>query len=123
MTDYQVPELTKTSKTAANEAILVASGDLRPSANETCWPAQEDMEKRIIAAFAKEGITVKRGHPYDKALKHGFIWNQRMGMDIFQKIDPNAKLIVAEAVWQYSHHVLAGLRDHKGPILTIANWS
>ena len=32
-------------------------------------------------------------------------------------------LIVAEAEWQYSHHVLAGLRDHRGPILTVANWS
>jgi len=26
-------------------------------------------------------------------------------------------------VWQYSHHVLAGLRSHQGPILTVANWS
>jgi len=32
-------------------------------------------------------------------------------------------LRVAEAVWQYSHHVLAGLRDHRAPILTVANWS
>ncbi|HRV96897.1 MAG TPA: fucose isomerase, partial [Anaerolineae bacterium] len=39
------------------------------------------------------------------------------------KIDPKQPLIVAEAVWQYSHHVLAGLRDHRGPILTVANWS
>ena len=31
--------------------------------------------------------------------------------------------IVAEAVWQYSHHVLAGLTTHRGPILTVANWS
>ncbi|MEM6529855.1 MAG: fucose isomerase, partial [Chloroflexota bacterium] len=28
-----------------------------------------------------------------------------------------------EAVWQYSHHVLAGLRTHRGAILTVANWS
>ena len=33
------------------------------------------------------------------------------------------ELIVAEAVWQYSHHVLAGLITHRGPILTLANWS
>jgi hypothetical protein len=46
-----------------------------------------------------------------------------MGMDVFQTIAPDAPLIVAEAVWQYSHHVLAGLRDHRGPILTVANWS
>src|SRR5262249_37526901 len=25
--------------------------------------------------------------------------------------------------WQYSHHVLPGLTTHKGPILTVANWS
>jgi hypothetical protein len=31
--------------------------------------------------------------------------------------------MVVEAVWQYSHHVLAGLYTHAGPILTVANWS
>ncbi|MCZ7571292.1 MAG: hypothetical protein M5U01_22330 [Ardenticatenaceae bacterium] len=81
------------------------------------------MEKRLVAAFAKEGITVKRGHPFDPEVGHGFIWNQRMGMDVFTTIHPEARLIVAEAVWQYSHHVLAGLRSHRGPILTVANWS
>ena len=35
----------------------------------------------------------------------------------------DAPLVVAEAVWQYSHHVLPGLRRHRGPILTVANWS
>ena len=30
---------------------------------------------------------------------------------------------MAESVWQYSHHVLAGLTTHRGPILTVANWS
>ncbi len=30
---------------------------------------------------------------------------------------------MAEAVWQYSHHVLGGLLTHRGPILTVANWS
>ena len=44
-------------------------------------------------------------------------------MDVFAGIDPTAPLIVAEAVWQYSHHVLAGLLAHQGPILTVANWS
>ena len=46
-----------------------------------------------------------------------------MGMEVFRKLDPNAPLIVAESVWQYSHHVLAGLTTHRGPILTVANWS
>ena len=30
---------------------------------------------------------------------------------------------MAEAVWQYSYHVLPGLLSHQGPILTVANWS
>ncbi len=44
-------------------------------------------------------------------------------MEVFKKIPAHAPLVVAEAVWQYSHHVLAGLLTHKGPILTVANWS
>ena len=116
---------TKSSQSIANlnEIFLLASGDLRLSANQTCWPAQLEMEQQITQVLAAEGWTVKRAHPYDDELKHGFIWNQRMGMDIFKSIPPQAPLIVAVAVWQYSYHVLAGLRDHHGPILTIANWS
>jgi len=123
MCAYQIPHLTPPAPVAANEAILIANGDLRLSANQVCWPAQRDMEASITATFAKEGITLRRGHQYDETLKHGFIWNQRMGMDVFKGIHPDAKLIVAESVWQYSHHLLAGLRAHRGPILTLANWS
>src|SRR3989304_4597535 len=120
---YQVPHLAEPAPLGPNEAVLIASGDLRLTANQVCWPAQEDMERRVIAAFAKEGVTVKRGHAYDPVEKHGFISNQRMGMEVFKDLHPDARLIVAEAVWQYSHHVLAGLRSHRGPILTVANWS
>lgn len=107
----------------SNEIWLVASGDLRLSANQTCWATQEDMERRISQAFAGEGYTIRRAHAYDPVEKHGFISSQRMGMDVFRNIPSDARLIVAESVWQYSHHVLAGLRDHRGPILTVANWS
>lgn len=123
MTTYQIPQTVSPLTLKPNEIFLLASGDLRMSANQVCWPAQADMERQIVAAFAAESINVKRAHPYDESLKHGFIWNQRMGMDVFKSIPPDAPLIVAVAVWQYSYHVLAGLRDHRGPILTIANWS
>ena len=123
MTTYQLPEFKPPPSLQPNEVFLIASGDSRLSANQTCWPAQADMERKIIAAIASEGVTVKRSHPYDEGMKHGFIWNQRMGMDVFKSIPLEAPLIVAVAVWQYSYHVLAGLRDHRGPILTIANWS
>lgn len=103
--------------------FLIASGDLRQSANEVCWPAQEAMEASIMARVRQLGFDIQRAHPYRPALKHGFIASQREGMDIFSELDPEGPLIVAESVWQYSHHVLSGLIDHKGPILTVANWS
>lgn len=102
---------------------LVASGDLRLSANQDCWPAQAAMEKQVIAAVEREGARVKRAHPYDPVLKHGFLDSQKHGMQAFQSIPTDAPLIVAEAVWQYTHHVLPGLMTHQGPILTVANWS
>jgi hypothetical protein len=123
MRQYVLPELHQPELLADNQAILIANGDLRLSANQNCWAAQEAMEQAVIAAFAKEGITVKRGHSYDPVQKHGFIGSQKHGMEVFKNIHPDAKLIVAEAVWQYSHHVIHGLRNHHGPILTVANWS
>lgn len=73
--------------------------------------------------IADLGYKVVRGHPYKPGVKHGFIASQKEGLDIFAELDPAAPLIVAEVVWQYSHHVLGGLITHKGPILTVANWS
>jgi hypothetical protein len=103
--------------------LLVASGDLRQSANKVCWAAQAEMEKQLTEALHAEGFTLRRAHAYREDLQHGFIYNQRMGMDVFMKIHPDAPIIVAEAVWQYSHNVFSGLQHHRGPILTVANWS
>ena len=108
---------------AKNQIQLVASGDLRLSANQKCWPAQRDMEQRLTAAIAAAGYEVVRAHPYKEDVGHGFIASQREGLEIFRHVDPLSPIIVAEAVWQYSHHVLPGLATHKGPILTVANWS
>jgi hypothetical protein len=102
---------------------LVASGDLRASANQKCQAAQAALEKDLTAAIKREGFAVKRAHPFDKTKGHGFIDSQKYGMEVFRDIPADAPLIVAEAVWQYSHHLLAGLSTHQGPILTVANWS
>jgi hypothetical protein len=111
------------AKPAVNEVLLVTSGDLRLAANRECWPAQREMEEKLTAAFAAQGFRLVRAHAYDEAAKHGFISSQRMGMDVFMKIHPEARLVFATAAWQYTHHVLPGLRSHRGPILTVANWS
>lgn len=123
MNPYKVPQIAAPEPAGAAEILLIASGDSRESANQLCWPAQQEMEEKIANAFAGLGYTLRRANAIDPKTGHGFIQSQRMGMDVFQAIHPEAKLIVAEAVWQYSHHVLAGLQHHKGPILTLANWS
>lgn len=105
------------------EIVLIANGDLRLAANQKCWPAQAETEAKVIAAIERGGHNVRRGHAYDAALRHGFIDSQKHGMEIFRGIDPDAPLVVVEAVWQYSHHILHGLFTHRGPILTVANWS
>ncbi len=110
-------------KYPSQTVLVVASGDLRASANEVCWPAQRALERTLGAQIVRLGYRPLRGHPYKPKERHGFISSQREGMAIFAGLDPDLPLIVAEAVWQYSHHVLAGLISHRGPILTVANWS
>ncbi len=123
MSAYALPAILEPVPVQHDEVVLVASGDLRESANQMCWAAQSKMEAGVIAALEAEGMKVRRGHPMDAGRAHGFISSQRMGMDVFMGIHPEAPLVVAEAVWQYSHNVLAGLERHRGPILTVANWS
>jgi len=123
MSTYAIPEVKELTPAAVNEVMLVANGDLRQSANEVCWPAQAGLEEMLAEALRAEGITLRRAHPFNPALKHGFIHGQRMGMEVFAHIHPDAPIVVAEAVWQYSSHLLAGLQSHRGPILTVANWS
>lgn len=101
---------------------LVASGDLRLAANQECEPAQAAMERNIFEAVNALGGKIKRAHPFDPVKKHGFIDSQKYGIEVFKTIPSEAPVIVAESVWQYTHHVLAGLFTHRGPILTVANW-
>jgi hypothetical protein len=108
-------------------AVMIASGDLRESANVACWPAQQELEAQVTSALKSLGWKVVRmgasEHPTKPELSHGFISSQHKGREVFEQIHPDAPLIVAEAVWQYSHHVLMGLTRHRGPILLLANWS
>ncbi len=107
----------------AKTVYLIANGDLRLSANQECEAAQRAMESKLIAAIRAQGWSVQRAHGYDPVEKHSFIHSQKMGMEVFKKIPVDAPLVVAEAVWEYSHHVLPGLYTHTGPILVVANWS
>ena len=123
MSDYTLPALVDPPVTAPRTVYTVASGDLRLSANVTGWPTQQRLEADLAAAVGALGWDTRRTHPVDTVAGHGFIDSQRAGIEVFQQIPRDAPLMVVEAVWQYSHHVLAGLRSHRGPILLVANWS
>jgi len=110
-------------KKPSKTILLIANGDLRLSANQACWAAQHAMEQSLTAAVARLGYKLVRAHAYQPKVKHGFISSQKEGMAVFAGIDPRTPIIVAEAVWQYSHHILHGLISHQAPILTVANWS
>jgi hypothetical protein len=120
---YDLPKVTARPATPTRTAYLIASGDLRESANRAGWPTQVELERIVTDGLGRLGWSVVRANDIDPATGHGFISNQRMGIEVFKNIPHDAPLIVAEAVWQYSHHVLAGLRTHQGPILTIANFA
>ena len=102
---------------------IVANGDLRLLANQKCWPVQAQVEGAVAAAIGAQGYIVQRAHAFDPVKQHGFIDSQKRGIEVFRRIPTDAPLIVIEAVWQYSHHLLPGLLGHRGPILTVANWS
>jgi hypothetical protein len=119
---YRLPVPPAERSASPSAAYLIASGDLRPSANIAGWPTQKALEEAVTSAFADLGWKVVRAHKVDPVKGHGFIDSQRMGLEVFKTIPADVPLIVAEAVWQYSHHVLAGLRTHQGPILTVANF-
>lgn len=123
MNVYSFPESRASLATPPTTAYLIASGDLRERPNVLGWPVQQQMEHDLARVFADFGWTIHRAHEVDAEAGHGFISSQRMGLEVFRGIPVDAPLIVAESVWQYSHHVLPGLRTHKGPILTVANFA
>ncbi len=115
--------MSRSKKLKAKQVYILANGDLRLSANRVCWKEQSRVEQVLSKAIKEEGWSVIRAHAFDRKKQHGFIDSQKRGIEVFRELDPDAPLIVAECVWQYSQHILPGLLTHRGPILTLANWS
>ena len=123
MSLYMLPEVAQRPVAAEKTVYTVASGDLRLAANVKCWPTQQQLESDVGAALGHLGWATHRAHEVDPVKGHGFIDSQRSGIEVFADIPLDAPVVVVTAVWQYSHHVLAGLRSHRGPILVVANWA
>jgi L-fucose isomerase-like protein len=123
MSTYTFPAPLTRPQAAPRTVYTVASGDLRLSANVKCWPTQRKLEEDFAAAVESLAWRTERAHPFDAEKGHGFIDSQKAGIDVFKGIPVDAPVVVVDAVWQYSHHVLPGLRTHRGPILVVANWA
>ncbi|MEM6583523.1 MAG: signal transduction protein [Pseudomonadota bacterium] len=103
---------------------MINNGDLRLSANRQCWPVQRDYEDRLTHVMQdRYGIGLVKANRFHDADEHGFVACQAEGNNTFSSIDPDAPLIVLLTVWQYSHHIAAGLVHHRGPILLLANFA
>ncbi len=57
---YIVPQSPKPRKLSKKQIQLVASGNLRVSANQKCWPEQAKMEDALRQAVAAEGYEIVR---------------------------------------------------------------
>ena len=108
----------------ARQVLLVANGDRRRTANLACQKAQLECERQLREAFRAAGYELVRAHPeVDPDLGHGFIETQNQGREIFARIPKDAPLVVAEAVWQYSNHIVYNLWEQRGPILVASNFN
>ena len=123
MSTYTFPAQHQLPVLKEKTVYIVASGDLRLSANLAGWSTQQQLEADFARAVDRFSFGVERAHGVNPETGHGFIDSQRAGMEVFRNIPAEAPLVVVDAVWQYSHHVLAGLRTHRGPILLVANWA
>ena len=123
MSTYHFPQINERPSAQPRTVYTVANGDLRLTTNVTTWPKQHEVEAQFSAAVEALGWQVRRAHGVNPATGHGFIDSQHYGMQVFKSIPKDAPLVVVEAVWQYSHHLLHGLREHTGPILVVANFA
>ena len=48
MTTYTVPDIKAPAAVAKGEVLMIASGDLRQSANQVCWPAQVEIGRAHV---------------------------------------------------------------------------
>jgi hypothetical protein len=123
MSTYVWPEISQRPAAEPKTVYIVANGDLRLTTNVKTWEKQQEVEAQFAAAVAEQGWATKRAHGVNPDTGHGFIDSQKYGMEVFRNVPREAPLVVVEAVWQYSHHLLHGLRDHQGPILVVANFA
>ena len=88
MSTYTLPAVAPHPAVAPRTAYLIASGDLRESANTAGWPTQVELEAGVTRVLGDLGWSVVRANDVDPRTGHGFISSQRMGLEVFRGIPP-----------------------------------
>jgi len=108
---------------AQREVLLISNGDMREAANEKCWPMQRETLDAVVAAFEWFGVTAREVTLLALDAPHRFLSRQADGLRLFaEKVDPQAPVVIVLSCWAYAHHVASALKNHKGPILILANF-
>ena len=104
--------------------ILIANGDLRLAANQKCWPAQARAEEAVIEAIrarrprgaARPSVRCRRSSTASSTARSA-AWR------CFAKFRRTRRSWWSRPSGSTAIIVLHGLYTHRGPILTVANWS
>ncbi len=76
-----------------------------------------------MSAIRREGADVRRGHPCIAEKGHGFIDSQKYGMECFAIFRRPRRWWSWKLSGSTATMCCSGLYTHRGPILTVANWS
>ena len=124
MKSYVVPAASSRPKLGAKQVYLMANGDLRLSANQRCWAAQEAMEREIVAAVDGGGLDGRprpsvQGGP--EARIHQLAEGRRRRLPHAR---PRRRRSSSPRRCGSTRTICCtDSRTHQGPILTLANWS
>ena len=123
MSAYTIPQIEAPIPAVPGEVLLIASGDLRQSANQVCWPAQSEAESAVIQAFAAEGLKVRRAHPTATTSSTASSSTSAWEWMSSPPSTPPPRSSSSSPSGSTAITSSPASSAHRGPILTVANWS
>jgi len=110
LSSYTFPEIATRPAAEPKTVYTIANGDLRLTTNVKTWAMQQQVEGEFAAAVESLGWNVQRAHDVNPVTGHGFIDNQRRGMEVFKNVPTDAPLVVTlhdlNAAARLATHVL-----------------
>ncbi len=124
MAKYDLPKLAKPPKAGKKQVLLVASGDLRLSANQACWPSPEGDGRRSgqgrrrgrLRAGPRPSLQARREARLHRLAEGRHVRLRRHRSRRQADRGRGRRGSIRTTCWP-------GCSATEGPILTVANWS